>query len=381
METSVPKQLPLGSKISLLIWMVFVAPVQVIFNITRCVAIARSRHLPLRFYFTCGLLRVVLNKLTGRQLQFLLPGSTECYQKWIAESRTELGNGRNVAAVANLRERIEMLPVKSSSIMWLGDPSTADKAVLFFHGGGYKAPMSAGHMEWCLQAYVYANPTLKVAVALLRYALAPEAAYPVQLSQASSALAHVLRAGFRPSDIIIGGDSAGGNLTSQLLGHLLRCHPKVEAVQIDEPLLGVFLVSPFLSARTDTASFRENNYIDMLSAHSVSLAVADVFEGTDYETELLDGKGWALPTDIDGPWFDGVSRICRNLYVTVGQHEVLRDHGVEFAECIALRNPGLDVRLEIAEKEAHDFILLEGNSKIVGDATTRMRTWFNSIIS
>ena len=240
-------------------------------------------------------------------------------------------------------------------------------------------PMSPGHLEWCLQAYVRANPTVEVAVALLQYSLSPEAAYPVQLSQAASALAHLLQRGFTPQNIIIGGDSAGGNLTAQLLGHLLHGHPEVKAVQIDEPLLGAFLVSPLLSARTSTGSFRENGGIDMLSAHTASLAVSDVLEGTDFEQEYLDGKGWATPVDVDGSWLCGFSQICRNLYVTVGQQEVLRDQGVLFAEMLRRRNAHMEILLDIVENEAHDFILLEGGSKMVGDATTRMRAWFNSL--
>lgn len=351
------------------------------FSVTRCIMIARSRYLPLRFYFTCGLLRVMLGNLTGHQLQFLLPSTTETYRTWVRETRAMWNRGTINIAMEKITERIDTLPDGKSSLLWLGSPSTAEKVVLFLHGGGYKAPLRPGHLQWCLNAYMNAGNTAEIAVALLHYTLTPEATYPTQLLQASSALTHLLQSGFAPKDIIIGGDSAGGNLTAQLLSHLLRPHPKVEEVRIDEPLLGAFLVSPLLSARTDMSSFRDNDGIDMLSAQIVRLAVSDVLDGTDYEGEKLDGKGWAAPTDVDDSWFDGFSSICRNIYVTAGEQEVLRDQCTFFVERVSRRNPGLEVRLEIAENEAHDFILLEGENKIVGDATVRMRSWFNSILS
>lgn len=343
---------------------------------------AWSRGLPLRFYFTCGLLRVVLGKLSGRQIQFLLPRSVDIYKRWVKQKRIVLEHGKDMAALEKLKERIDTLPDMSSSVMWLGDPSKADKVVLFFHGGGFKAPMSPGHLEWCLQAYVYANPTMNIAVAVLQYSLAPHATFPVQLSQAASAFVHLLsHYGFTPKNIVIGGDSAGGNLTSQLLGHLLHPHPEVKSVQIDEPLLGAFLVSPLLSASTTTSSFKENDGIDMLSAYSATLAVSDALESTDHKSKGQVREGWATPVDVDESWLDELSGICRNLYITVGQQEVLRDQGVLFADIVRRRNPDLETRLEISWNEAHDFILLEGASEVVGDATTRMRNWFKSLVS
>lgn len=143
--------------------------------------------------------------------------------------------------------------------MWLGDRRKATRFVLFFHGGGYTTWMTQGHLEWCLQAYILANKEVEVAVAVLQYTMCPAAQYPVHLQQASAALTHLLASGIDPGQIVVGGDSAGGNLTAQLLGHILHRHPNVGPVRLTKPLRAAFTVSPWVSTSTNTPSFRRTS--------------------------------------------------------------------------------------------------------------------------
>lgn len=248
----------------------------------------------------------------------------------------------------------------------------------FFHGGGYVCPAVPGHFEWCLRAYVAAaadHPDDHVAVALLQYTLCPPARYPSQLIQAAAGLAHLLKT-VRPGNIIIGGDSAGGNLAAGLLGHLLHPHPDAQEIKLDEPLAGAFTVSPWLSARTNSASFHKNGSIDMLSARILAPAIRNLLDGSTQAAEEAKGKGWAMPADIDmESWFKGLGGIIKRLYITVGTQEVFLDQGLAFAEAVRNGNPDLDLRLEQTKHEAHDWILLEGDEREDGDATKRMRAW------
>jgi acetyl esterase/lipase len=180
---------------------------------------------------------------------------------------------------------------------------------------------------------------------------------------------------------VVGGDSAGGNLTAQLLSHILHPHPRVEPVRLVKPLLAAFAVSPWVSTSVNTPSFRENKHIDMLSPEMMAHACRRLLEGTGYETEEKQGHGWAMPVDTDDTWFDGLSKATKALYVTVGRQEVLRDQGLVFADRIRRTNKDVHVILEVGEKEAHDFILLEGMQNKVGDATLRMRNWISKVIS
>lgn len=95
--------------------------------------------------------------------------------------------------------------------------------------------------------------------------------------------------------------------------------------------------------------------------------------------EFSAGKKWALMAGVDEKWLDGMGDVVKRVYVTCGKHEILRDQGIFIAQKLRKRNPEVDVKLEVAEQEAHDFILVEGERRDIGDATLRMRDWFSSI--
>ncbi|KAG8157354.1 hypothetical protein KVR01_012738 [Diaporthe batatas] len=391
----------------LLIW----APIQLTINLVRGILTAIWRRLPLRPYIACAAIRMFLYTFSPAQIQLFSPPTMDTYKAWIRRRRSNARESGDSELMEQLKEDIEVLPDGRSHILWIGDRHRATRFVYFFHGGGYIAPAIPGHMEWCLQAYVLAsrhaplragNTTTttssrdKVAVAVLQYTLAPQARFPTQLCQAASGLAHLLRAGVRPSQLVVGGDSAGGNLAAQLLGHLLHPYPLAERVVLDEPLAGAFLVSPFVSRNVRARSFVDGRPCDMLSEGIFDGPSREMFHerpaglmgvlfprwGGLVETkEFREGRGWALMADVDEKWLDGMGSIVRKVYVTCGKHEILRDQGIEIAESIRARNPDVEVKLEVAEKEAHDFILLEGQRQSVGDATTRMRTWFSRVWS
>lgn len=85
-----------------------------------------------------------------------------------------------------------------------------------------------------------------LAVFVLTYTLAPTAVYPTQLTQAVEALRYILiSTGRKPSQVFIGGDSAGGNLVMGVLSHLAHGHPAIPKLKLSEPLAGAVGVSPW----------------------------------------------------------------------------------------------------------------------------------------
>lgn len=352
-----------------------------------------------------------LYTFSPRQIQFFLPPTLDAYTAFIRDTRARAHRTGNTALLEQLKLDIQPLPADGgrgspAHLCWIGDRGTAARVVYFMHGGGYFAPAMAGHFEWALQAYVL--PTLtqpaanneRVAVAFLQYTLAPTARFPEQLRQAARGLRQLLdggRGGFRPGQVVVGGDSAGGNLTTQVLGHLLHPHPAAEEVVLSEPLAGAFLVSPWMSGDTRGRSFGDGWACDMLSAGVIEGPRRELFYvprtgwmewlrgwlwpnvGLEESKEFKEGKAWALMADVDQTWVEGMGKVVKKVYVTCGKHEVFRDQGIFLAESLKARNPDLDVTLEVAEKEAHDFILLEGGNREVGDATMRMKEWFSHI--
>ncbi|KAI1822455.1 alpha/beta-hydrolase [Xylaria intraflava] len=374
-----PPSMTLNEKIGLALWIIFLAPFKFAFSISRTVWIAWTRGLPLRLYVSCGFYRVILADLEPNQIQAVLPGTIETYRQWIKDVQTSAPIGSNGRLDGKLKEKIEPI-TPTSCLLWLGNPATADKIVLSLHGGGYKAPMTPGHLDSCVQAYMLANPKVEVAVAVLQYTLIP-ARYPVQLSQAADALAYLLKSGIQPENIIIGGDSAGSNLTAQLMSHLLHPHPAAKPIELSRPLLGAFMISPMVSSDTTTASYLENDKVDMLSTYIARMDIDAILVGTSYESERRQGKGWAMPLDVDESWLDGLGRVIQNLYVSIGQQEVFRSQGIAFAEIVRRRNPDVKLSMHLAPDEAHNFFFLEGQIKAFGPATKRMKDWTSSVIS
>ncbi|RSL90243.1 hypothetical protein CDV31_015723 [Fusarium ambrosium] len=238
-------------------------------------------------------------------------------------------------------------------------------------------------MELIWRAYVTAGieTDTEVAVAILQYSLCPGAQYPTQLCQASSALEHLLSSGISPGDIILGGDSAGGNLTGQLLCHMLSPHPDAVPINLAEPLAGVFLVSPWLSKHTTDRSFAENGSIDMLSASFVRLVTTEVL-GPGWEHDEGDRFSHAFPLDMEmeHPWMDKLSTLAKRMYLSVGYQEVFRDQCVEFVDKVQKANPSIELQFDLQEKMAHDFILLEGEDKRDGECIEAMKKWVKSVL-
>lgn len=323
---------------------------------------------------------MVLDNLHARQIQHLSKPTRATYQSWVQQKQSTLAKDTKSEHTTRCSIDIESLGDNGSALLWLGNRQTAKRVVLFLHGGGYISPLLPGHLEWCWEAFVTtgSEENGETAVAILEYTLCPGAAFPVQLTQAASGLTHILSTGVLPHNIIFGGDSAGGNLTMQLLSHLIDPHPKVPAVTLAEPLQAAFMVSPWLSMKTDDASFRENHGIDMLSARIVQTSVhailGEVAESPRRAT--LKERESAFPFDKDDISFSvRLPEVVARLYVSAGQYEVLRDQIVAFAVEVERLASKLDVQLDIFDKQAHDFILLEGMLRSPGEATNAMIKW------
>ncbi|CAH0000095.1 unnamed protein product [Clonostachys byssicola] len=355
-------------KVALYMRLVFIAPWQILFSVIRVLVITQIRRIPASLFLVSAILKIVLGTLSPRQIQYLSSSTRETYKLWIQKKKaaeTDLGT-TNV-----LSYDIEFLE-SDATLLWVGSRHVAKKIVLFFHGGGYVAPLLPGHLEWCWRTYVAAGreTDIEVAVAILEYQLCPKAKYPDQLRQAVTALSHTLSRNIHPRNVIIGGDSAGGNLAAQVLCHLVEPHPSVPELIISEPLGGAFLVSPWLSQSTKDPSFLKNSSIDMLSAKTVDKSTKEL---------LPDGHGslskLAFPLDRDRVWLKRLGLVLSHMYVTVGSHEVFLDQVEVFVDEVRRVECMPSLRYDLQIKQAHDFILLEGQRNEDGECIQSMRVW------
>jgi acetyl esterase/lipase len=176
---------------------------------------------------------------------------------------------------------------------------------------------------------------------------------------------------------VIGGDSAGGHLALSLLSHVMHQYPDetFPALGLSAPLSGCFLVSPLVSLDLDTLSYRENLHADLLSIPVIRDWGEDLFKGSPFSNEKLNGKGWGMALSGDKDWWNRLGRIVQRVYLVGGGEELFRDHIIEFGD--RLKNvEGVDVSIYIDVEEAHDRTFMDFETGApLSRSTIRLGNW------
>ena len=88
-----------------------------------------------------------------------------------------------------------------------------DRAVLYLHGGGY----TAGGLDYAKGFGALLASQTRVSVFCVAYRLAPEHKFPAAQDDAMEAYQYLLDSGYKPEQIAIAGESAGGGLALSLV--------------------------------------------------------------------------------------------------------------------------------------------------------------------
>ncbi|WP_369818586.1 alpha/beta hydrolase fold domain-containing protein, partial [Phenylobacterium sp. Root700] len=159
--------------------------------------------------------------------------------------------------------------------------------------------------------------------------------YPAGLDDAEQAYRFVLGEGFKPEDIVLGGESAGGNLTAALL-------LKLRDLGLAQPA-GAYLLSPWLDMTQSGASFAARGPHDPMITHAALTACSAAYRaGASAEDPLIS----PAMADLAG---------LPPLFIQVGADEVLLSDSVEFTRRAALA--GIDVRLHVWAEMVHAWPL------------------------
>jgi epsilon-lactone hydrolase len=127
------------------------------------------------------------------------------------EMRELIKNIDSYGALISMPKRMEVAPTKFASIScdWVDMPkSSGNKIILYFHGGGFCFHSPNTHNAFLARL---SNAT-KSRGLMVNYSLAPESPYPVAADECYAVYNALLLQGYLPHQIIIAGDSAGGNL-------------------------------------------------------------------------------------------------------------------------------------------------------------------------
>ncbi len=210
-----------------------------------------------------------------------------------------------------------------------------DKVLLYLHGGAYLIGSCRTHRQ--LVSHIARAAGINALVP--DYRLAPEHRFPAGIEDAVGVYRSLLAEGFKPGDIFIAGDSAGGGLTIATLLSLRHAGVPMPAAAV--------LLSPFLdvsgSGESATTRADKDPWFDARDL----VVVADNYCANAGE----------LKNPLVSPVFANVAGLPPT-FIQVGDDEILLSDSTRFAAL--MEEAGLEVQLEIWPEMWHVFQLLVG---------------------
>ena len=198
--------------------------------------------------------------------------------------------------------------------------ATPGKALLYLHGGGHVFGSIKSHRHFVSRLAVAAKATAWH----IDYRLAPEHPYPAAIEDALKAYRALLHSGIAPADLIVGGESAGGNLAAALL-------LKLKDEKLPQPA-GLYLLSPWLDMMTTAESYEKVGSRDPMISREGIVGVATAYLGNQPDNSLAS----PVRADVSG---------LPPMLIQVGSEEVLLSDSTTFANNAAMT--GIDVTLRV----------------------------------
>ncbi len=129
--------------------------------------------------------------------------------------------------------------------------------------------------------------------------------------------------GVAPNQIIVAGDSAGGNISLGLLSHVMYPHPSIPSLNLSEDLKGLILLSPWVTFDQTAPAMSQNANKDMLEK-SVLKRWSDAFMGG------AEDDNYNTPLMADGDWWKGLP--AKEVLILAGRDELFVSDIEEFVK-------------------------------------------------
>ena len=201
--------------------------------------------------------------------------------------------------------------------------------ILYCHGGGY----STGSSLYARTLTTKLAISTSMDVLCFDYRLAPEHPYPAALEDAMKAWNYLMLLGYGARDVMVAGDSAGGNLALALV-HKLKSENRLLP-------RGLVLMSPWTDLTASGKSYQTKKEVDpVLDEGYIGEMVHNYAEGQELENPLI--------SPIFGDFIDFPST-----YIQVGSNEVLLEDSVMLHKKMIKAN--VPVRMDIFEGMWHVF--------------------------
>lgn len=252
------------------------------------------------------------------------------------QRRSQEALGNMAAAMGGLVWEPFGLGGMDAAWMRLERPHKRRRVILYCHGGGY----TSGGLGFSKVLASKLTRATGLDVLAFDYRLAPEHPYPAAVEDAQAAWDHLMRLGFGARDVVLAGDSAGGNMALVLCLRL-----RAEGRMLPGALL---LMSPWTDMTCSGESLTERADIDPVLTPEYIYAVREAYAGglDPAQPELS-----PLLADLAG---------FPPTLIQVGTHEILFSDAERLAE--RMKAAGTECRLEVWEGMWHDFQMYPSKS-------------------
>ncbi|CRL22773.1 unnamed protein product [Penicillium camemberti] len=291
----------------------------------------RGKASPKRYdhHILAAVIRKIVDRRSTRQTQYLVPPTSATYE--------------TIMKKRGLQPETVALPHDTEG-HWIGNKN-AKNVIVYYHGGGFAMPAIPAYFDFWLEMLKALNETgHDLAVFFPRYTLTPHATHPTQLRQAVEALRYILNeTGRSPANVIIGGDSAGGNLTAATLLHLSHPHAEIEPLTLSAPLAGAFTYAPWINFSTEWPSMKDNQWKDIITP-GVLTRWSDSYRGD------RPADNWNEPFNAPAEWWRDAK--TERILVLAGGDEILLSPIQEFVKKI--KSVFGEIAFVVGADEVHD---------------------------
>jgi acetyl esterase len=248
------------------------------------------------------------------------------------------------------------IPARIYKPLTLRQSDGLSPCLVFFHGGGWVIGNLDSHDVVC-RTLAYEGQLIVISV---DYRLAPEHQFPAAVDDAIVATAWISanarQLGIDAARLLVGGDSAGGNLAAVVAIHAREAGPKIA---------GQVLIYPATDFAMTHPSHSEPE-TDALLTHSVIRWFRNHYLGA------ADGEHWkASPARMDK-----LAGLPPAFVMTAGA-DPLRDEGDEYAR--RLGEAGVPVTYRSYPGQFHGFITMGKLLPKAGDAMREIGTWLKAL--
>ena len=245
-------------------------------------------------------------------------------------------------------ESLDLAGVPSEKITPVG--AAPGKVLLYLHGGGHMFGSIKSHRHLVSRYAVAAGVT----AFHIDYRLAPEHPYPAALEDALKVYKQILATGIAPENMVVGGESAGGNLATALL-------LKVREDGLPQPA-GLYLLSPWLDMTTAGESYQKVGARDPIITREGIEMVSAAYLGGKPDNSFTSPVR-ADPTGLPP------------MLIQVGSEEVLLSDSLTFADHAAMA--GVEVKLHVWPEMPHAWplfhVLIRAGLAAIDEAGQWMR--------